>query len=243
MGSLTNDPLNYFDYSPHLEEDLAFLYSRPVHRPTHDAKPSGGRLTPYNDSPVGTSHNGNFHLTPSPSRSDRKATSSDEARRSISGNITKKNKWPRGNSPPLPHTRGERNRSRSPLSPPRSKRRRSRTPPRDYSRRLVDYNELYPSRSRSPVSSSRAFDFYRPGKIYTCDNYGCGGQHSHNDCPLPMRCRGCNSTRHFWVNCSMLCVNCGYVGHNVAYCSDFIVGKDGRSRPWKLSRYIYFVPC
>ncbi len=236
MGSLTNDPLNYFDYSDlaSQEEDLAFLYSRPAHRPTQDAKPSGGRLTLYNDSPMGTSRHG-FHLTPSPSRSDRKATSLDEARRSISGNITKKNKWPRGKSPPLPHTRGERNRSRSPLS---------RTPPREYSRRLVDYNELYPSRSRSPVSSSRTLDFYRPGKIYTCDNYGCGGQHSHNDCPLPMRCRGCNSKRHFWVNCSMLCVNCGYIGHNVAYCFEFVVGKDGRSRPRQLSRYIflYFLP-
>lgn len=249
MGSLTNKQRDYSNYFPQLtsqEEDLAFLYSRPTNRPAQDAMPSGGRLTPYNDSLMGTSRHHNFDLTPSPICSDREATCSDEARISISDSITKNSKWRRGDSPPLTHSRGERYHSRTPSPPPllhsspppRSKRRPSRTPPRDHFRRLVSYNELYPSRSRSPPSSSWAIDTCRPRKNYTCDNYGCGGQHSHDDCPLPMRCHGCRSKRHFTNACIQVCVSCGHTGHNVAYCSEFVVSGDGRSRPLELSRYI-----
>ena len=135
--------------------------------------------------------------------------------------------------PPSPkeHHQSTTQPSPSPLSAsprPREKRRRSSSPPKPESKRPVSYDDLH---SYFPPRSSQI-------RTRICDNYGCGRQHSHDDCPLPMRCRGCHSTLHFAGRCHQVCGKCGYTGHNQSYCSDFWVGRDGKSRPVIWSRYM-----
>lgn len=253
MGSFTNEPLQYSDYSPQSTlqgEDPALMYSQPIHNRHHNAQPSDGRLIPYNSPMKATSRRHESDLIPSPYSLEYEGFYPDEAERPISCSSGKKDKWRRGDSPSLPLSPEYCYRSNTRPSPPllsnsplpRGKRRRSSSPPKPQSRRLISYDDLYQSRSRSPSRSSRTLDSHRPSKIYTCDNYGCGGQHSHDDCLSPMRCRGCRSSRHFWVNCSMICASCGYTGHTAAHCSEFFDGKDGRSRPLELSRYVLLLP-
>lgn len=204
------------------------MYSQPTHRRHHNAMPSNGRLTPYNTPIKATTRRRESDLSPSRHRPD----------------TSNKDKWQRGDSPPLPPSPHERYRSTTRPSPPpvstsplpRGRRRRSSSRTKSRSKRLICYDDLYPSRSRSPSGPSRTIDSYRPIEMYMCDNYGCRGQHSHDQCPLPMRCRGCHSKQHFCVNCPHTCVHCGYTGHNVAYCYQFVVDRDGISRPLELSR-------
>ena len=217
------------------------MYSQPNHCRHHNAMPSDGRLTPHNTPIKAANRRREADSSPSAYSPEHEGLNPDDTERPISLSTLKKDKEQRGHSPPLPpspeeHYRPMRRPSASPL--PRGKRRRSSSPPRPQSKRLIRYNDLYPSRSRSTSGSSRTIQSSRPGKIYTCDNYGCGGQHSLDHCPLPMRCCGCRSKRHFQSACTEVCVHCGHPGHNVAYCSEFVVGRDGRSRPLELSGYV-----
>ena len=217
------------------------MYSQPIHRRHLNAMPSDGRLSPHNTPNKATNRRREAISSPSPYSPEYEGLNLGDTERPISLSTLKKDKWQRGDSPPLPpspeeHYRSMRRPSASPL--PHGKRRRSSSPPRPQSKRLIRYNDLYSSRPRSTSGSSRTIQSSRPAKIYTCDNCGCGGQHSLDHCPLPMRCRGCRSKRHFQSACTQVCVHCGHTGHNVAYCSGFVVGRDGRSRPLELSRYV-----
>lgn len=68
-------------------------------------------------------------------------------------------------------------------------------------------------------------------KMYTCDNYGCRGMHSHSDCPLPTVCWGCRATDHWWSRCKAQCSKCGRRQHIAKYCGEFDPWREDRSRP------------
>lgn len=225
------------------------MYSQSTYRCNHNPMPSEKRLSPYNKLIKATTRRREFGLSPSPYRPEHEGLYPNKAERPIMSSTLKTNKWRRGDSTPLPPSPEERHRSTKRPSPPTlsnlplpyKKRRRLSSPPEPQSRRPICYDDLYPSHSLYPWELSPTPDFYRPSKIHTCDNYDCGGEHSHDDCLLPMRCRGCRSTTHFYVNCTQVCGSCGHTGHNLAYCSEFFVGRDGRSRHLELSRYMLFL--
>lgn len=179
--------------------------------------PSDGRRAPYIKA---TTRRRESDLTSSPYRPNYRESHHSEAERSILFQKSKKDKWRQIDSPPLPPS----------STRPREKRRRSTSPSKPRSQR-PRYDNLHTSRLPSPSRSSRI-------ETRRCDNLGCGLQHSHDDCNRPMQCRGCRSTQHFGANCHEFCVECGQIGHIKAYCSEFVVGSDGKSRPKGWSRYM-----
>ena len=119
--------------------------------------------------------------------------------------------------------------------PPRSQKSGSPSPPRkltgsknDALRKRRRTTQLC---RRNPSAWPLKDPFAEPPKIYRCDNLGCGEWHSHYDCPLPQKCRGCHSTSHYSARCSERCSRCRAIGHKADYCRDFESKTNGMSVP------------
>ena len=67
-------------------------------------------------------------------------------------------------------------------------------------------------------------------KPMICDNAGCSGNHSHDNCKMPRQCKGCGSLDHFWGRCKRRCDLCGTEKHAAELCFTIPVGEDLKIR-------------
>ena len=60
-----------------------------------------------------------------------------------------------------------------------------------------------------------------------CDNWHCGGTHSHNSCQMKARCKGCEIPQdHYFAQCKSYCWACNSDWHTVRICHLHTEGKN-----------------